>query len=105
MEVLGYRWCVCVCVCDEQSVSVVILHAHIAPSVQYRLSEDPKLLTTGKVPSQGDTRISLAPDSRVVAVAVNSSIFVYSTASGDLLETLDSVHKGETSLNNNQAAV
>ncbi len=62
--------------------------------VQYKLSEDPKLLTTGKVPSRGETCISLAPDSRVVAVAVVSSIFLYSTASGDLLETLDNVHKG-----------
>ena len=65
-------------------------------AVQYRLNEDPKLLTTGKIPRvQGDMCISLAPDSRVVAVSVNSSIYIYSTASGDLSETLDSVHKGK----------
>lgn len=63
--------------------------------VQYKLSEDPKLLTTGKVALQGETCISLAPDSKVVAVAVSMSIFLYSTASGDLLESLESVHKGE----------
>lgn len=63
--------------------------------MQYKLSEDPKLLATGKVSSSGDTLISLAPDSRVVAVAVDMTIYIYSTASGELLETLDNVHRGE----------
>ncbi len=50
---------------------------------------------TGKVVARGDTtHISLAPDARVVAVSVDLSIYVYATVSGDLLLTLDSVHKG-----------
>ena len=63
-------------------------------AVQYTKKEDPKLLVTGKVSSSGDAHVSLAPDARVVAVAVNMSIHVFSTASGEQLETLDSVHRG-----------
>ena len=63
--------------------------------VQYKLSEDPKLLMTGVITLQGDCRVSLSPDARIVAVAVNSSIFMYSTASGDQMETLENVHRGE----------
>ena len=63
--------------------------------VQYRLSEDPKLLMTGKIPlPPEDTCLSLSPDSRVVAISVNFSIYIYSTATGNLLESLDNIHKG-----------
>jgi hypothetical protein len=66
----------------------------LCAAVQYKLREDPRLLRSGEIPSQGDCRVSLSPDARIAAVAVNSSIFMYSTASGDLMETLDSVHRG-----------
>ena len=62
--------------------------------MEYKLREDPWLLVTGDVSVRGESLISVAPDSRVVAVAVNLSIFIYSTSSGDLLLALDSVHKG-----------
>ena len=62
--------------------------------MQYKKKEDPKLLVTGKVSSCGDALISLAPDSRVVVVAVNMSLFIYTTASGELLQMLDNVHRG-----------
>lgn len=71
---------------------VVVFMGYI---VQYKRREDPKLLVTGKVSSCGETLVSLAPDSRVVAVAVNMSLYIYSTASGELLETLDNVHRGK----------
>ena len=64
------------------------------PLVQYKLSEDPKLLKTGKVQSQADSLISLSRDARVLAVSLSSSISVFSTSSGNLLENLDHVHKG-----------
>ena len=64
-------------------------------SVRYRLSEDPKLLTTGKIPELGTmTTVALAPDSRVVAVAVDSSLFLFSSSSGDIMETLVDIHGG-----------
>ena len=63
-------------------------------TVRYRLSEDPKLLSTGKVPESGSTAIALAPDSRVVAIAVDSSIFIFSSSSGDMMERLVDVHGG-----------
>jgi len=64
--------------------------------VQYKLSEDTKLLMTGSVStSSRETLVSLAPDARVVGVSVDLSIYIYATLSGELLLTLDSVHKGE----------
>ena len=64
------------------------------PPVQYKLSEDPKLLRTGEVQSQADSLVSLSRDARVLAVSLSSSISVFSTSSGNLLENLDHVHKG-----------
>ena len=64
--------------------------------MQYKLSEDPKLLVTGSVSaSSRETLVSLAPDARVVGVSVDLSIYIYATSSGELLASLDSVHKGE----------
>lgn len=64
--------------------------------VQYKLREDPKLLMSGDIPYQGGhVCMSLSPDARIVAVAINSSIFMSSTATGSLLETLDNIHRGE----------
>jgi WD40 repeat protein len=60
--------------------------------VRYRLSEDPKLLSTGEIPETGSTAVALAPDSRVVAVSVDTSLFIFSSSSGDMMEKLVDVH-------------
>lgn len=64
-------------------------------SVRYKLREDPKLLQTGELPESGTTTVALAPDSRVVAVAINSSLFIFSTSSGEMMENLPDIHGGE----------
>ena len=64
-------------------------------AVRYKLSEDPALLTTGNIPESGSTVVALAPDSRVVAVAVDSSLFLFSSSSGEMMEKLVDVHGGE----------
>ena len=38
--------------------------------------------------------MALAPDARVVGVAVKTSIFLFSSSSGELMETLSNVHGG-----------
>lgn len=63
-------------------------------AVRYKLSEDPALLTTGNIPESGSTVVALAPDSRVVAVAVDSSLFLFSSSSGEMMEKLVDVHGG-----------
>lgn len=63
-------------------------------SVLYNLHEDPKLLQSGEVPERGPFLVALAPDARVVAVAVNTSIFLFATSSRELMETLSNVHGG-----------
>jgi WD40 repeat protein len=60
--------------------------------VRYRLSEDPKLLTTGEIPETGSTAVAVAPDSRVVAISVDTSLFIFSSSSGDMMEKLVDVH-------------
>ena len=63
-------------------------------AVRYRLSEDPKLLTTGEIPETGSTAVAVAPDSRVVAISVDTSLFIFSSSSGDMMEKLVDVHGG-----------
>ena len=63
-------------------------------AVRYKLNEDPKLLTTGQLPENGATIVALAPNSKVVAVAINSSLFIYSSSSGEMMEKLIDVHGG-----------
>lgn len=62
--------------------------------VLYKLNEDPNLLKTGEIPESGSTMVALAPDSRVVAVAVNFSMFIFSSSSGEMMEKLIDVHGG-----------
>ena len=64
-------------------------------AVRYRLSEDPKLVTTGQLSDSGPTIVGLAPDAKVVTVAINSSLFIFSTSSGEMMERLTDVHAGK----------
>ena len=77
-------------------LSVVSLLLGLHHSVRYRLREDPTLLQTGRLPERDPaTTVALAPNSNVVAVAISSSLFIFSTSSGDLMERLENVHGGE----------
>ena len=74
----------------------LLLHCvHCVCTVRYKLQEDPKLLLTGQLPESGSTSVALAPDSKVVTVAINSSLFFFSTSSGEMMEKLTDVHGGE----------
>ena len=63
--------------------------------VRYHLSEDPKLLQSAGVPEVGRSLVALSPDGRVAAVSTNTSLYLYSTSSGECMETLGNVHGGE----------
>lgn len=64
-------------------------------SVCYKLHEDPKLLLTGQLPGSGSTIVALAPDAKVVAMAINFSLYIFCTSSGEVMEKLLDVHGGE----------
>ena len=64
--------------------------------VQFQLHEDPRqLLCIELEPSNLPSHVAYSPDGLVVGVAIHTSIFFYATGSGQLLETLDSVHNGK----------
>ena len=66
----------------------------ISSPVRYHLSEDPKLLQSAGVPEVGHSLVALSPDSRVATVSTNTSLYLYSTSSGECMETLGNVHGG-----------
>ena len=66
-----------------------------ASAVRYLLREDPKQLLCIQVDSSSlPSHVAYSPDGLVVGVAIHRSILFYSTGSGQLLETLDSIHNG-----------
>ncbi len=66
-------------------------------SVRYQLREDPRLLRSEKlaVAVSGPSLCAVSPDARIVAVAVAMSIYLYSSSTGELMDTLSSVHGGK----------
>lgn len=66
----------------------------ISSPVRYHLSEDPKLLQSAGVPEVGHSLVALSPDGRVAAVSTSTSLYLYSTSSGECMETLGNVHGG-----------
>lgn len=65
-----------------------------SPPVRYHLREDPRLLQSARVPEAGLSLAALSPDGRVAAISANTSLFLYSTSSGECMETLRYVHGG-----------
>ena len=90
MEVLEYRWLAHITGLLIPSSTLLLYY-----TVCYKLQEDPKLLLTGRLPESGSTLVALAPDSKVVTVAMNSSLFFFSTSSGEMMEKLTDIHGGE----------
>lgn len=66
------------------------------PIVRYALQEDPRLLKSADLPEQGPSLIALSPDAKVAAVSINTSIFLYSTATGEIMEALANIHGCES---------
>jgi WD40 repeat protein len=68
-------------------------------NVSYSLNEDPRTIqiiqldATSSIP----TRLAASPDGLSIAVAIGNSLYVYSTITGELLETLDEVHNSDVS--------
>lgn len=85
---------VCACACGEEYLK----DDYGLPlfPVRYQMREDPRLLQSEKLVEQVSmsSLCALSPDARVVAVAVTTSIYLYSTSSGELLNTLSNVHGG-----------
>ncbi|XP_020787926.1 transducin beta-like protein 2 [Boleophthalmus pectinirostris] len=60
--------------------------------VEYRKQQDPYLLKTVPCSSSEGSRVALSPDGRVLAVSSGSDVCLYNCESGELEETLSSVH-------------
>eukprot|EP00731_Ephydatia_muelleri_P023093 Em0015g676a len=63
-------------------------------NVRYKQREDPKQLRTASLPEQGPSIVAISPDGRVTVVAVNCSIYIYSSISGQIIQSLTEVHGG-----------
>lgn len=68
----------------------------ILPPVDYRQGQLTTLLTSGKWKLAGSQSgcIALAPDGRVLAVGIGTSLYVYSTLNGEQLAHIPDVHSG-----------
>uniref|UniRef100_A0A0B6ZZF9 Uncharacterized protein n=1 Tax=Arion vulgaris TaxID=1028688 RepID=A0A0B6ZZF9_9EUPU len=60
--------------------------------VRYEMGQDPKLLFTGLVSSDGPMKIALSPDGRTAAVGASTSISFWDAVSGKEESVLESVH-------------
>jgi hypothetical protein len=64
--------------------------------VRYSQGQDAKLLFSGPVSLEGPNLIALSPDGRTVAIAGQSSVVFWDAVNLVELETLNSVHSGQS---------
>ena len=80
--------------CNVGTIFAYMTHM-FGSTVRYKQREDPKQLRTASLPEQGPSIVAISPDGRVTVVAVNCSIYIYSSISGQIIQSLTEVHGGE----------
>ena len=63
--------------------------------VRYRMQEETRCLRVMSLdPAQAPNHVALSPDGLVIAVAINTSVSLYSCNTGELIERLINIHNG-----------
>ena len=71
-------------------------------AVDYSKGQLATVLSTGKWTSDGQPpHIALSPDFHVVAIGTDSSIYIYSASSGELVSEIKGVHSSKYCMQHN----
>ena len=67
--------------------------------VRYQMKEETRCLNVISLDSSHPpSHVALSPDGLVVAVTINTSVWLYSPTSGKLLDKLNDIHNGTTNI-------